>query len=426
MNSNANRWQHCLEYAALSDVGLRRTNNQDSMTVVLAGSQAAWRKRGHLFMVADGMGAHAAGELASRMAVDAVPLVYQKLADLDPANALREALVTANRQIFERGEASGDFRGMGTTASSLVLLSEGALVAHCGDSRVYRLRGHKFEQLTFDHSLVWEMSAARKIPESEIPDYVPKNIITRSLGPDQHTDVDLEGPFPIETGDTFLLCSDGLSNPVRDEEMGTIIGCLAPDKAARTLIDLANLRGGPDNITVAVVRVTGPQTAANGDNSDEPARIPANRRPVHPLLWTLSGALGLGTLGALALGHYALTLLGLVTTLVLTVLILVERYREIAPSNDWASGPLGKGPYRAYDCVPNAEFVERLARIVGQLRDAATNEDWKIDWHHFNEIQTNADAATFSAQYPTAVQLYCQALSFMMGELRAQQSSEKS
>jgi len=423
MDPNADRWQHCLEYAALSDVGLRRTNNQDSMTVVLAGSQNAWRKRGHLFMVADGMGAHAAGELASRMAVDAVPLVYQKLAELDPADALHEALVAANRQIFQRGEASGDFRGMGTTASTLVLLPEGALVAHCGDSRVYRLRGQKFEQLTFDHSLVWEMSAARRIPESELPDYVPKNIITRSLGPDDQADVDLEGPFPLETGDTFLLCSDGLSGPVRDEEMGTIAGCLSPDEAVRTLVDLANLRGGPDNITVIVVRVLGPQVAKNHD-PNKPKREVATRRAVHPLLWTLLGALALGTLGAGALGHVALALLGLLTTLVLTALILAERYRGSAASSDWASAPLGKGPHRTYDCTPDAEFVDRLARIVGQLRDAATNEDWKIDWDHFNKIQADADAATFAAQYPTAVRLYCQALSFMMAELRSQKSTD--
>jgi len=422
MDPNAQRWQHCLEYAALTDIGLRRTNNQDSMTVVLAGSQIAWRKRGHLFMVADGMGAHAAGELASRIAVDTVPLVYQKLAELDPADALHQALTSANQQIFQRGEASNDFRGMGTTASALVLLPEGAVVAHCGDSRVYRLRGQKFEQLTFDHSLVWEMSAARRIPESEVPDYVPKNIITRSLGPDDEADVDLEGPYPLQTGDTFLLCSDGLSGPVRDEEMGTIAGCLAPADAARTLVDLANLRGGPDNITTIVVRVLGPQVAKNHDQA-EPAAV-VKPRPVHPLLWTLSGALGLGTLGALALQHYALTLLGLFTTAILTVLILVQRYHEPGPSTNWASQPLGKGPYRTYNCAPSAEFVERLSRIVGQLRDAATSEDWKVDWQRYNKIHAEADAANFAAQYPTAVRLYCHALNFMMAELRNQKPSE--
>jgi len=389
------------------------------MTVVLAGSQAAWRKRGHLFVVADGMGAHAAGELASRIAVDAIPLIYQKLTELHPADALRQALVGASRQIFERGETSDDFRGMGTTASALVLLPQGALVAHCGDSRVYRLRGQKYEQLTFDHSLVWEMSAAGRIPEGEVADYVPKNIITRSLGPDQHAEVDLEGPFPLETGDTFLLCSDGLSGPVRDEEMGTILGCLSPGDVARALVDLANLRGGPDNITVIVIRVLGPQVAKNDGQTE--SNHAAAAQPVNPLLWALLGALGLGTLGAAALGHYPLALLGLFTTLILAVLIFRERHRDTGPAEDWAARPLGKGPHRTYNCKPDAEFVDRLSRIVGQLRDAATSEDWKIDWQHFNKTQADADAATFAAQYSTAVRLYCHAMSFMMGELRAQQ-----
>jgi PPM family protein phosphatase len=424
MDPNADRWQHCLEYAALSDVGLRRTNNQDSMTVVTAGSQDAWERRGHLFMVADGMGAHAAGELASRIAVDAVPLAYQKLVGLDPADALHEAMAAANQQIFERGEASDDFRGMGTTASTLVLLPQGALVAHCGDSRVYRLRDTKFEQLTFDHSLVWEMSAAGRIPESEVPDYVPKNIITRSLGPGDEADIDLEGPFPIETGDTFLLCSDGLSGPVRDEEMGTIVGCLPPEEAARTLVDLANLRGGPDNVTVIVVRVTGPQVANNNART-QPTCPPVAYRPIHPLLWALLGALGLGTLGMFGLGHYGLALLGVLSTLILAALALAERYGGDTPSGDWAVGPLGKGPHRVYHCAPDAVFADRLSRMVGQLRDAATNEDWKIDWPHFNQIQADADAATFAAKYPAAVRLYCHSLSFMMGELRNQQSKNR-
>ncbi len=426
MDVSADRWQHCLEYAALSDVGLRRTNNQDAMAVALAGSQDAWRKRGHLFMVADGMGAHAAGELASRMAVDAVPLVYQKLGGLSPAEALHQAMTAANQQIFERGMASDDFRGMGTTASTLVLLPGGALIAHCGDSRVYRLRGQRLEQLTFDHSLVWEMSAAGRIPEGEVPDYVPRNIITRSLGPDDDTQIDLEGPFPWETGDTFLLCSDGLSGPVRDEEMGTIIACLSPEDAARALVDLANLRGGPDNITVIIVRLTGPQVA-NSDGSVEPAKKATKRRPVHPLLWTLLGASGLTTLGALGIGHYPVANLGFTATLVLLVIILLQRYGGAGKaSEDWAAGPLGKGPYRTYNCAPDGEFVDRLSRVVGQLRDAATNEDWEIDWHHFNRLQADADAATFATKYPTAVRLYCHALCFMMGELRSQQPSDES
>ena len=165
-------WNHCLDCAALTDVGLRRANNQDSYAVVLAGDQTDFQQRGHFFMVCDGMGAHAAGELASKMATDVVSLAYRKLLDQSPPEALLSAILDANRQVHIRGQASPDFRGMGTTATALVLLPAGALVAHVGDSRAYRLRGNRIEQLTFDHSLVWEMRASGQLPANDVPGYI--------------------------------------------------------------------------------------------------------------------------------------------------------------------------------------------------------------------------------------------------------------
>ncbi|MGA2034943.1 MAG: protein phosphatase 2C domain-containing protein [Thermoguttaceae bacterium] len=219
-------WQHNLEHAVLSDIGLRRGNNQDSSTVVLASSQSVWQQRGHLFIVADGMGAHAAGELASKIAVDTIPLVYQKLSDRSPPEAILAAVEEANHQIHARGQASPEFRGMGTTCTSLLLLPQGALLAHAGDSRGYLLRQETIQQLTFDHSLVWEMRAGGQLPQNEVPQYIPKNVITRSLGPNAAVQVDLEGPFPLAVGDTFLLCSDGLSGQVQDEEIGMVLRAL--------------------------------------------------------------------------------------------------------------------------------------------------------------------------------------------------------
>ena len=142
--------------AALSDVGLRRTNNQDNMGVMMASNADLWQRRGHLFLVADGMGAHAAGEYASKLAVDHVPHTYHKEPDASAATAIRKAIEEANHIIPARGQANPDFQGMGTTCSALIMLPEGAMVAHVGDSRVYRLRSNRLEQLTFDHSLVWE------------------------------------------------------------------------------------------------------------------------------------------------------------------------------------------------------------------------------------------------------------------------------
>src|SRR4029079_18691522 len=244
-----------LKHASVSDLGMRRTNNQDSLAAVVTNDVATWATRGHLLMVADGMGAHAAGELASKLAVDNIPHTYFKLRDLYPPAALRQGIRDANTTIHSKSQSSIGFQGMGTTCSCLVLLPQGALVAHIGDSRVYRLRGDLLEQLTFDHSLVWEIAEAGQIPEAEVPAYIPKNVITRSLGPHPTVNVDIEGPYSAAPGDVFLLCSDGLSGQINDEELGAILACLPPEEAVQSLVDVANLRGGPDNISVIAARV---------------------------------------------------------------------------------------------------------------------------------------------------------------------------
>ncbi len=285
--SEKDSFQGRLEVESLSDVGLRRPNNQDSLAVVVAAGKGVWQQRGDLFIVADGMGAHAAGERASKLSVDTVPLVYQKLGDQTPGEAILAAVEEANAQIHSRGQASIDFKGMGTTTTVLALLPFGALVAHVGDSRAYRLRGTRLEQLTFDHSLVWEMRAAG------LPDCGPKNVITRSLGPGPTVKVDLEGPHPIVAGDTFLLCSDGLSGQVKDDEMGMILGSMPPAEAVRSLVDLANMRGGPDNITVIIVKTAGPIWS---QSSAEVPRPRAPLRPVHPIVWIVLGVLTLAGL----------------------------------------------------------------------------------------------------------------------------------
>src|SRR3954454_4230417 len=246
-----------LKYASVSDLGMRRTNNQDSIAVLVTSDVATWANRGHLLMVADGMGAHAAGELASKLAVDNITHTYFKLSDLFPPAALRQAIREANTTIHSKGQSSIGFQGMGTTCSCLVLLPQGALVAHIGDSRIYRLHGDVLEQLTRDHSLVWEMADAGQMSEADVPSYIPKNVITRSLGPHASVHIDLEGPYSAESGDKFLICSDGLSGPVTDEEIGVILYCMNPDDATETLVDLANFRGGPDNISVIVAEVNG-------------------------------------------------------------------------------------------------------------------------------------------------------------------------
>jgi serine/threonine protein phosphatase PrpC len=423
MAQNPGTWEHSLQHAALSDTGLRRTNNQDALAVVIADSQEAWSQRGHLFMVADGMGAHAAGELASRLATDSVALTYCKLVDLSPPEAILKAMQEANRQIFDRGESDPGFRGMGTTSTVLLLLPQGAVVAHVGDSRAYRLRGHRLEQLTFDHSLLWEMRAAGQMPDSEIEDFIPKNIITRSLGPGPDVQVDLEGPFPIAPGDTYLVCSDGLSGPLDDNEIGTILGALQPAEAVEALVSLANLRGGPDNITAVVVRVTDLPPTPAGDLPAASMRRRSLPRPVHPLLWTLLGVFALAAGGAALMQFWGTALIGLAAAAAAGVTVLAKRYGGREPDCDFDRKPLGNGPYSDSKCEADEASVGKFSEVVEQLREAAFRKDWKLDWFHFNNLLAEATAARQAADHAEAVRQYIRAASFMMAQLKLQRGS---
>jgi len=410
-------WDHCLQHAAISDLGLRRANNQDAMKVVLAGSQQMFQKRGHLFMVADGMGAHAAGELASKLATDTVALSYPKQVDRSPPEALAAAITEANAQIHRRGQDSPDFRGMGTTSTALLLLPRGAVVAHVGDSRAYRLRDGRIEQLTFDHSLVWELRAAGQLPDDGA-ERVPKNVITRSLGPNPQVQIDLEGPFPIQPGDSFLLCSDGLTGQVEDDELGMIVASMPPDEAAAVLVDLANLRGGPDNITVIVVRVSAPLAAEGAGGASAPESRSAPTRPVHPAIWTILGVSALAGLGLVAMQKWLAALIGLGVAALAAVAALVQRYGGDEVAEGFGGRPLGRGPHTASPAAPNAEFVDRLGELLERLRALAKQEDWPMDWSRLGQLTGQSAASKSAGDYPAAVRQSCEAIRFMMRQLR--------
>src|SRR5262249_11599609 len=197
------------------------------------------------------------GEKASELAASIIPHTYHKHAQQGPVPALRKAFSEANASIHSRGQANREFEGMGTTGTALVLRSEGAWLAHVGDSRAYPIREGQIEQLTFDHSLVWVYARQQRIDPASVQN-IPSNVIVRSLGPEPLVQVDIEGPHPVQDGDIYVLCSDGLSGPVSDQEIGAVASTLPPEEACRFLVDLANLRGGPDNITVVIVRVGTP------------------------------------------------------------------------------------------------------------------------------------------------------------------------
>ena len=251
------RWEQSIRYASVSDIGFRRRNNQDSCAIRICSDPQTWREHGHLLMVADGMGGHAVGELASKIAADTVCHTFFKLRNLDVVEALKRSLETANATINERGSLNRDFARMGTTCTSLVLCPQGAVFGHVGDSRAYRIRGERIDQLTFDHSLHWELMRQGRMRPEDVFLHESRHVITRSLGPEPVVQVDIEGPYPVFPGDVYLICSDGLTGHVQDAEIGIIARELPPQEACRLLVNLANLRGGSDNITVVAVHVGG-------------------------------------------------------------------------------------------------------------------------------------------------------------------------
>jgi protein phosphatase len=423
-------WSNYLEHAVLSDLGMRRGSNQDASAVMPAPDEKAWHDRGHVFMVADGMGAHAAGELASRLAAEGIPFTYHKLADTPAPDAARKSVREINLQIHRRGEANAEFRGMGTTASVLVFLPQGAMVAHVGDSRVYRLHKTTLEQLTFDHSLVWEMSAAGQISKEELPQFVPKNIITRSLGPHADVQVDLEGPFPIAAGDTFVLCSDGLTGQVKDEEIGAILGCLPPAEAARVLVDLANLRGGPDNITVVVVRVLANPAAGL---QPEPLAVTQDlselraQKMMRVVMLSFAAVCLVAAIVLFSMGLRIPAGVSIAAAIVLFALGMLQTGPPPAPELRYLKpgATLGKGPYAKVECRPSETLVAELKRLVDQLRDAATEGNWSLDWSKFNTYSKQAQAEAEKHDFPQAVRDYSRALRSMMSELLNQRMKNR-
>src|SRR5262245_28994260 len=165
-------------HAALTHVGVRRSHNQDAYAVQVARDLEHFRTEGHIFLVADGMGGHAVGEKASAKAVRDIPLTYLKYVREGPVLALRRAFLETNAGIFAIGQENPEFKGMGTTGTALVLRPEGAWVGHVGDSRVYRVRDGHVEQLSFDHSYVWEMARKLGVAPEDLPD-IKRNVIIR-------------------------------------------------------------------------------------------------------------------------------------------------------------------------------------------------------------------------------------------------------
>lgn len=254
-----------LKWAVRTDPGLRRSSNEDSYCT---------REDLGLFVVADGMGGHVAGEVASRMAVETIQNFIQETAGADKnrtwpfpfeaalsleANRLKAAFRLANRHIANASTDTADLRGMATTASALLAGRTTACVAHVGDSRVYAMRGGMLQQVTEDHSWVEEQVRAGTMTESAARQHPWRNVVTRALSGGADPEIDVY-ERQLQPRDRLLLCSDGLSGTIPHEAIAGILGDLTLELPAvcDRLIDAANAAGGPDNITAVVLEVDAP------------------------------------------------------------------------------------------------------------------------------------------------------------------------
>ncbi|MEY4177177.1 MAG: hypothetical protein RLY70_751 [Planctomycetota bacterium] len=418
-------WQDSLEHAQLSDVGMRRRNNQDSFGFVLAADDRIWKLRGHVLMVADGMGAHAAGELASKIAVETVPHLYLKLLESPPGDALKRAISETNAEVNRRGAANPEFHKMGTTSSVLVLMPDAAWIGHVGDSRVYRLRRNQLEQLTFDHSLVWEARRDNSWPAGLDPQQaLPKNVITRSLGPNPDVEVDVEGPFPLEAGDTFLLCSDGLTGMLSDDELACILANHPAEEAVAALVDLANLRGGSDNITVLVARVLPAWIAKLGDGAPSPAMVAAtSNAEVHPAVWVAAGVCGLLSLGLLIANHPLFAGLGtLVAGSIVGLGFLLRGGVRPGTASKESVSKTYQPPYSQTPYVDANAFMDKLATMVSDLRATATEA--ALDLSAFDKLCQRAGDLRRGGQSGPALRQLTQAISAVMAEFRKRKRNQ--
>ncbi len=241
------------EEAVRTDTGRQRSANEDSLFT-----------RSPVFVVADGMGGAQAGEVASKAAAESFD---RELPQAPPERVLRETIEAANRNIHEHARSDPNLAGMGTTITAAIVDPEAEEVAigHVGDSRAYRLRAGKLERLTRDHSLVEEMRRKGQITEAQAEDHPQRSIITRALGPEPEVEVDLQ-TVPALAGDLFLLCSDGLTTMLGDEQIARVLARATSISAAvRALVDEANRAGGRDNITVVAFRLEDAAAPAKGN-----------------------------------------------------------------------------------------------------------------------------------------------------------------
>ncbi len=266
----ANQMELTVTGAMLTDTGRVRTMNEDTVAFVIPADGDAAADKGMLALVADGMGGHAAGEIASALAAEVVRRVYFAL-DASPPNALRSAFMAANTAILEHAEANPQCGGMGTTCTAVAIKNGKLFLAHVGDSRAYLLRESQAIQVSEDQSLHAQMVREGLMREEDLANHPGQNLILQALGAKDEIEPAIwpEG-LALQDGDMLLLCSDGLSNMVSERQIADVARFENPQDACEHLIDLACEAGGPDNISVGIFRVSA--LSASLSDAQKPTR----------------------------------------------------------------------------------------------------------------------------------------------------------
>jgi protein phosphatase len=243
--------------ASLTDVGRQRSNNEDSHLYWEPESDEDFRHMGRLAVIADGMGGYEGGQEASRLAVETVRHVYENSFANGPQNTLLAALASAHQSIQRYAIERAQFYGMGTTCTAVAVVDRQLHFAHVGDSRLYHIRAQSISRLTRDHSYVGKLVESGIVRSEDAESHPQRHILTAALGTGRDvTPHAPDHPVSLEEGDTLLLCTDGLWGLVGDQELARVAQSTPPEEACSQLVTTALERGGPDNITVLVLRVS--------------------------------------------------------------------------------------------------------------------------------------------------------------------------
>lgn len=239
---------------ARTDLGRVRENNEDKFEFLIPEDETILARRGSLFLVCDGMGGHAAGQIASELAAKTFLDVYYEHPGADPAEAMRAGVAAANRFVVSVGAAVPARRGMGTTLTGLILIQDHGYLVHAGDSRLYRLREGHLQQMSNDHTVMEEMVRSGVLTREQAAHHPQRHAILRCIGLPEGVEPEIDH-FDLHEGDTFLICSDGVTNHVDDAALLRLMSSYGPGEVARRAVSEALLGGGSDNATALTVRV---------------------------------------------------------------------------------------------------------------------------------------------------------------------------